>query len=157
MNPSTAHIGIGSNLGNREQTIARALEKLNNDPNVQVIAVSQRIATQAHGGPANQPDFLNAAVQITTTLTPEQLLSLLQKIENDLGRIRDEHWGSRTIDLDLLLFSDRIIETPQLKVPHPLLHTRRFVLQPLAQIAPATIHPQLQQTIQQLLDQLEEA
>jgi 2-amino-4-hydroxy-6-hydroxymethyldihydropteridine diphosphokinase len=155
MIPSTVYIGIGSNLGIREQAIADALAKISSDSAIQIKTVSQAITTKPCGGPPNQPEFLNAAAEISTTLTPETLLKRLQTIENELGRTRDQHWGPRTIDLDILLFADRIIETEQLNVPHPRLHTRRFALQPLAQIAPDALHPQLNQTIQQLLDKLD--
>lgn len=157
MNKTTAYLGLGSNLGDREQTIRQAIEQLSANPQVQLEAASSLITTEAQGGPDHQPDFLNGAVKITTTLTADELLELLLQTEDLLGRIRQVKWGPRTIDLDLLLFGDNIIETPRLNVPHPLMHLRRFVLQPLAQIAPDILHPQLRKTIQTLLDGLEDA
>ena len=157
MNKTTAYIALGSNLGNREQTIRQALEHLSTHPQVQLESSSTLITTAAQGGAETQPDFLNGAARITTALAADQLLDLLQQIEKSLGRVRQEKWGPRTIDLDLLLFGNDIIETPQLKVPHPLMHTRRFVLEPLAEIAPEVVHPQLHKTIPHLLDQLETA
>src|SRR5438477_4268435 len=132
----TAYIGLGANLGHREENLRVALESLRNTAGVNVTAVSRFLENEAVGGPAGSPAFLNAAARVQTTLEPEELMTRLLEIEREMGRERREKWGPRVIDLDLLLYGDRVIDTPGLKVPHPLMHTRRFVLEPLAEIAP---------------------
>lgn len=146
-----AYIALGSNLGDRRQTMQRALEKLGQNDRLRVMRVSDFLENPAVGGPADSPPFLNAAAEIQTDLDAESLLEQLLKTEQSLGRHRREKWGPRTIDLDLLLFDNQIIHTDGLIVPHPLMHQRSFVLQPLAQIAPDAMHPQLEQTIAQLM------
>ena len=150
----TAYVGLGSNLGDRAAHLADAVERLRRTPAVRVTALSSLLENLAIGGPAGSPPFLNAVVELRTTLSPHALLQAMQAIEADLGRVRHERWGPRTIDLDLLLFGDRTIESTDLTVPHPLMHARRFVLQPLAEIAPTAFHPSSRTTVAALLERL---
>jgi 2-amino-4-hydroxy-6-hydroxymethyldihydropteridine diphosphokinase len=152
--PVTAYIAIGANQGNREANIHLAIEKLRATQDIEVGKVSSLLENPAVGGPTDSADFLNAVVQVHTSLSPRDLLTHLLEIERDLGRIRREKWGPRLIDLDLILYGDAIIAEEGLHVPHPLMHTRTFVLQPLTEIAPNARHPILNMTAQQLLDQL---
>jgi 2-amino-4-hydroxy-6-hydroxymethyldihydropteridine diphosphokinase len=131
----TAFVGIGSNLGEPERQIGAALEQLAAEDGVELVAVSTLRETEPVG-PVEQGPFLNGAVQIETELAPRELLDRLLGIELRLGRVRRERWGPRTIDLDLLLYGDEIVEEPGLAVPHPRLHERRFALEPLAELAP---------------------
>jgi 2-amino-4-hydroxy-6-hydroxymethyldihydropteridine diphosphokinase len=154
--PVTAYIALGANLGDREQNIHTALQELGAMPGTQVLRISTLLANPAVGGPANSPDFLNAAAEIRTTLDAQSLLSRMLQIEHNLGRDRREKWSPRTIDLDLLLYDDQIIRSDHLTVPHPLMHTRRFVLEPLAEIAARVVHPVLRLTIADLLRMAEQ-
>ena len=156
MPPTTAaYIALGANLGDREQNLRVALDLLNATPGVRVTRVSSFLETPAVGGPAGSPPFLNATAELEATLDPRALLDRLLEIERELGRERREKWGPRRIDLDLLLYADRVIDEPDLKLPHPLMHKRRFVLQPLAEIAPEAAHPVLGMPIDALLRRLE--
>ncbi len=148
-----AYIGIGSNLGDREAAFKVALTALANTAHITVLKVSAPLETEPVGGP-EQPYFLNAAAELQTSLSPRALLSRLLAIEEELGRVRVEIWGPRVIDLDLLLYDDQVIDEPGLQVPHPLMHTRAFVLKPLAEIAPQAMHPALDKTAAQLLAEL---
>lgn len=152
-----AYIALGSNLGDRARLIRAALDALARAPGVNVTRVSTLHETPAVGGPEGSPPFLNAAAEIETTLSPRELLSLMLEIEQSLGRRRREKWSPRTIDLDLLLYADRIIDEPTLHVPHPLMHEREFVLRPLAEIAPDAVHPVLKLPIRKLLEVLPES
>jgi 2-amino-4-hydroxy-6-hydroxymethyldihydropteridine diphosphokinase len=148
----TAFIALGANLGQREQQLRDALSRLDATPGVRVIAVSRFIETAAVGGPVGGPAFLNAAAKLDTTLAAHPLLHELLRIERELGRSRREKWEPRLIDLDLLLYGDRVLSSQELVVPHPLMHERLFVLEPLAEIAPEVVHPVLNMTIRGLLD-----
>ena len=148
-------IGIGSNLGDRAATIRSAIDELAAHPQIKFLAGSALHATDPVGGPSGQGEFLNAALRIDTSLTPDSLMDLLFATEGKLGRIRTIHWGPRTIDLDLLLYGEQVIDQPGLQVPHPRLHERRFVLVPAAEIAGEMVHPTLHCTIKELLAKLD--
>ncbi len=130
-----AFIGLGSNLGRPAEQLRRAMKALVEIPDTHLISHSDFYHSSPLG-PAGQPDYINAVAQLETALDPEQLLVELQAIENTQGRIRERHWGPRTLDLDLLLYGSRIIDTPLLKIPHPELHRRTFVLYPLRELVP---------------------
>lgn len=136
-----AYIGFGANLGEREATIGRALELLAEEPGVAVVA-SSAVRETDPWGPVDQPRYLNGAVAVETELEPRALLDTLLQIERRLGRVRDgERYGPRTIDLDLLLYDDRVVSEPGLEIPHPRLHERGFVLEPLCELDPTLAVP----------------
>ena len=127
-------MGLGANLGPREVTLLRAVDLLGAEPGVEVLAVSGLRET-APVGNVDQPEFLNGAVAVETSLTARELLNALLRVERELGRVRDgTRWGPRTIDLDLLVYGDEIVDEPELRVPHRRLHERRFALEPLAEL-----------------------
>ncbi len=130
-----AYVGLGANLGSREETLRRAVELLGDADGMEVLALSQLRQTEPVGV-VDQPPFLNGAVEVDTTRTPRELLDLLLEIERSLGRVREERWGPRTVDLDLLVYGDEVVDEPGLRVPHPRLHERRFALEPLADLDP---------------------
>jgi 2-amino-4-hydroxy-6-hydroxymethyldihydropteridine diphosphokinase len=135
------YVGIGSNLGDRAGYVRRALERLASEPGIDLEAISEIRETDPVGV-VDQPKFLNAAAHVTTELPPRALLERLLEIERDLGRVRtDERFGPRTIDLDLLLYGDRVVDEPGLRVPHPRLAERRFALEPLVELNPALVVP----------------
>jgi 2-amino-4-hydroxy-6-hydroxymethyldihydropteridine diphosphokinase len=137
----SAYVGLGSNLGDREGTIRAALERLGEADGVRVVKVSSVRETDPVGF-LDQPPFLNAAVELETTLSPQDLLTALLEVERELGRTRDgPRFGPRTIDLDLLVYGDAVVDEPGLTVPHPRLHERRFALEPLAELAPGLVVP----------------
>jgi 2-amino-4-hydroxy-6-hydroxymethyldihydropteridine diphosphokinase len=152
---SRALIGLGSNLGDRRATLEGAIAALGATPGIRVRRVSAFQETEPVGGPPGQGAYLNAAAELETTLEPLELLHVLQTIENRFGRVRTVRWGERTLDLDLLLFDDRIIRTPTLSVPHPRFAERRFVLEPLAEIAPQAVEPRTGRTVSELLGDLD--
>jgi 2-amino-4-hydroxy-6-hydroxymethyldihydropteridine diphosphokinase len=137
-----AYVGLGANLGDRESTIRRAIELLAAEPAVEVVAVSSLRETDPVGY-AEQPRFLNGAAAVETELGPRTLLDRLLAIERELGRVRDEgpRFGPRTIDLDLLLYGDEVLDEPGLTVPHPRLAERLFVLEPLYELDPELTLP----------------
>ena len=149
--PQSAAIALGANLGNREANIARAVELLGLHPEIEVSQVSSNHETVAVG-PGNQPDYLNAAATITTTLSPRALLDVCLDIEQSIGRERSlqQRWGPRVIDLDVVLFGREVIDEPGLTIPHPNMHDRDFVLQPLSEIAADWSHPKLGKSIDDL-------
>ena len=149
-----AYIALGANLGDRERNIWDAVDRLEARDDIAIPQVSSLLENPAVGGPGGSPAFLNAAARVVTGLSPEDLLARLLEVEREMGRSRREKWEPRLIDLDLLLFGGRVVDTPRLKLPHPLMHERRFVLQPLAEIAPQVVHPVLRLTAAQLLQKL---
>lgn len=152
--PHLAYIALGSNLGDRRATLDSAVAALRERPGLRVVRWSSWIETEAVGGPAGNPTFLNGAAEIETELPPRALLAVLQEIEDRFGRARGEANGPRTLDLDLLLYEDRVIDEPGLVVPHPRMSGRRFVLEPLAEIAPAASDPVSGRTVAELLESL---
>ncbi|MDP9175407.1 MAG: 2-amino-4-hydroxy-6-hydroxymethyldihydropteridine diphosphokinase [Planctomycetota bacterium] len=152
--PITAYLALGANLGDRRENIRLALTMLERGEAVAVKRVSDLMENPAVGGPPDSPPFLNAAAEVETSIGSHALLHRILEIERDLGRTRRLRWEPRTIDIDLLLFDQQIISSQELVVPHPLMHERRFVLEPLAQIAPNAVHPVLQMTVAGLLDAL---
>jgi 2-amino-4-hydroxy-6-hydroxymethyldihydropteridine diphosphokinase len=151
---STAYIALGSNQGDRRDYLDRAIQALQEHPRIDVTQVSSYHETAAVGGPPGQPNFLNAAAELKTDLSARDLLNALLEVERSLGRVRQERHGPRTIDLDLLLYGDEVLQEPGLVVPHPAMHEREFVLGPLAEIAPQAIHPLLDASVQDLLEGL---
>ena len=149
-----AYLGLGANLGEAQAAIRTAIAKLEN----QHLTVSR----QAHlyrsppMGPQDQPDFINTVIEVKTSLPPQGLLTHLQEIEQFMGRTPTRHWGPRVIDLDLLLYENLIVDEADLQIPHPHMHLRRFVLEPLAELAPDFVIPGLDQTVQALVGQLED-
>jgi len=145
----TAYIGLGSNIGESAELIKAALNELDKCEGIDVSAVSETLKTKPLG-PVDQADYFNAVAEVQTTVSPEELLKSLQAIETLLGRDRKVKWGPRTIDLDLLLYGNRIINSPGLTVPHSQMHLRSFVLKGMCQIAGDLVHPVLKQTMREL-------
>ncbi len=133
-------IALGANLGEPLQQLDNAVLELQKEPKIVCVAMSKVYVSKPHG-PQNQPDFTNAVLEIRTTLAPEVLLDILQGIEKKQGRKRHEHWGARTLDLDIVLYADKIIHTDRLTIPHPYAHEREFVLQPLADLDNTLVLP----------------
>lgn len=130
-----AYLGIGSNLDNPLAQVTRAQRELNAIPGIRVQRVSPWFGSKAVG-PGQQPDYVNGAIEIATTLEPLALLRALQQLEQQHGRVRNQRWGARTLDLDILLYGEQRIDLPDLQVPHPRLAERAFVLTPLARLCP---------------------
>ncbi len=147
-------VACGSNLGARREQLDRAVELLRFMPGVSLEAVSRYRETQPVGGTAGQQAYLNGACLIETDLAPRQLLDALSAVENTLLRERTQRWGPRTIDLDLLIYDDVVMDSPELTLPHPRMTTRRFVLEPCVEIAPTLPHPGCGCTLRDLLDNI---
>ena len=149
---SIAYIALGSNLGDKEANLRKALKMLL-VKGLQIRSVSSFFKTEPYGV-TDQPEFINAVACVKTDLAPEKLLKLLLDTELEMGRVRLRHWGERNIDLDLLLYDDLIYYSEKLVLPHPDMQNRLFVLQPLSEIAADKIHPVYKKSIQNLLKSL---
>ena len=149
-----AYIALGSNLGDKKKYLDDAVAALNQVPGCQVEKVSSYLVTEPYGG-VEQDDFLNACLSLKTLLPPEELLCRLHDIEQAAHRERIIHWGPRTLDLDILLYDDLILDSDDLVIPHVEMHLRDFVLKPLSEIAPNRRHPILHKTVTQMLTELE--
>jgi len=147
--PHTAYIGIGSNLGSPGENCRSAMARMDGHESIAITSRSSLYDTEPFGK-TDQGRFVNAVVQIETTLTPKDLLETLLKIEQDMGRVRKEKWGPRIIDLDILFYEDRIVKENDLEIPHPGIPERSFVLIPMKEIAGDYVHPQLKKSIQAL-------
>lgn len=150
----TAYIALGSNMGNKEAYLKQAVKALEAAEGCRTGAVSDFIITEPYGY-TQQDKFLNACMELHTLLTPEELLELLHRIEADAGRKRKIRWGPRTLDLDIILYDDRVVDSRELQIPHAEMHKRDFVLRPLAQISPFLRHPILKKTVAELLEDVE--
>ena len=147
-----AFIALGSNLGNLKENLDTAIKNIK-EQGIEVLAVSDYISTEPYGV-TDQPKFLNAVIKVVTTLEPLALLRTILGIENKMGRVRKRHWGERNIDLDLILYEDVVMDTEELKLPHPDMQNRDFVLVPMAQIAPDVVHPVFNKTMAELKNEL---
>jgi 2-amino-4-hydroxy-6-hydroxymethyldihydropteridine diphosphokinase len=146
------YLSLGSNLGDRENYLREAVLRLG-DLGV-IRQISAFYETQPVEVQTDQPWFLNCALAMETELMPLAFLARMLALEQSMGRVRTEPKGPRTIDIDIVFFGNDVLDTPELTVPHPAMHQRRFVLEPLAEIASAFMHPVLQHTVQELLDSL---
>ena len=147
-------IALGSNLGNRQHHLDEAVTRLLARENIDFLARSRPITTNPIGGPTGQHHFLNEVLMIETNRTPESLLTCAQQVEQELGRVRHQRWGARTIDIDLLMVDQMIVQSPSLQLPHPRMMYRQFVLQPATEIAPELEHPLVGWSLAKLLDNL---
>lgn len=147
------YLSIGSNMGDKENNLNKAIELLDLDDLCKVTNISSYLVTDPVGG-VEQADFLNAALELKTLRTPKELLELIQQIENTLKRVRTIHWGPRTIDLDILFYDQEVIKTKELTIPHPEIKNREFVLSPMCEIAPALVHPVYGKTVCRLYEEL---
>jgi 2-amino-4-hydroxy-6-hydroxymethyldihydropteridine diphosphokinase len=148
-----AYIGLGANEGDPRRQLQEAMTRLAAAEEIELVKASSFYLNPPLG-PPGQPWYVNAVIQVRTRLTPEELLRVLHRVEDDLGRVRQERWGPRTIDLDLLLYNGVVLSGPDLCLPHPEMHKRSFVLMPLAEIAPQAWHPALEKTASELLGNL---
>lgn len=148
-----AYLGLGSNLGDKQAYLEQAVNALGEAKGCRVAKVSSYLVTEPYGG-VEQDDFLNACLALDTLLSPQELLEQLHVIEQAAHRERLIHWGPRTLDLDILLYDDEILETEDLIIPHVEMHKREFVLKPLSEIAPYKRHPVYQKTVTELLEAL---
>ena len=149
MTETLAYLGLGTNLEDRLRNLESALGLLAAGPRLRLSRCS-RIYQTAPWGVADQPPFLNCAVEIATSLDPDALLRLCKRVEEDLGRLPGPRWGPRLIDLDILLYGTEVVDLPHLEIPHPRLHIRAFALVPLAELTPDSLHPSMNISIAEL-------
>lgn len=148
----TVYLGLGSNVGDREEYIEQAITILRETPGIKVGRRASNYETEAVGGVPQAP-YINSAVAITTKLDPYELLTVTQGTEDALGREKGAEWGPRTIDVDILMYADLVLSDDKLTIPHPLMHERLFVLEPMREIAPVAIHPVLEKTMSELFEE----
>lgn len=151
---ANVYLGLGSNLGDREENLEKAINALNDFDEINVTNRSRVLETEPYGK-TDQPEFMNMCVEIKTRMSPLSLLETVLGIEHSLGRVREEVWGPRIIDIDILLYEDLELELDDLSIPHKEMHKRSFVLEPLAEIAPHMKHPTLDKTVLELKEDLE--
>lgn len=147
------YIGLGSNVGGRERNCEKAVSILK-ERGVSILKMSSLYETSPWGV-EDQPDFINMVVEAEAELRPLELLNLLKEIESDMGRVKTYRWGPRLIDLDILFYDTLVVDTPELKIPHPYIEKREFVLRPLSEIAPDLRHPVTGKTVREMLESLE--
>lgn len=147
------YIGLGSNLGDKLKSITEAINLISKLKSVEIVRTSSMIETEPYGK-TDQPDFLNCVIELDTDILPEELLKKCLDIENQLGRIRNEKWGPRTIDIDLLLYEDIMMNSESLVLPHPEMHKREFVLTSLNELCPDLVHPILNRKIKDIFMEL---
>lgn len=149
---NTTYLLLGSNLGNRQQYLADAARQI--DQKIGTVTQQSAIYETQAWGNTTVPDYLNQVLKVETLLLPRQVLHRALAIELELGRRREEKWGSRTIDIDVLFYNNEVLNSVELTVPHPYLHVRRFVLEPLAELSAELVHPVLNKTISALKEEL---
>ncbi len=153
---SIAYLALGSNLGERLEALRGARSALDQEPELAVLGSSALYETEPIGGPCRQGPYLNAVLKVATALDSLALLQVCLAVENRFGRRRQERWGARTLDIDLLFYQDQVRDDPVLTLPHPRLHQRAFVLAPLCDLDPLLEHPGLGRTVENLLNNLED-
>ncbi|MFH1016561.1 MAG: 2-amino-4-hydroxy-6-hydroxymethyldihydropteridine diphosphokinase [Pseudomonadota bacterium] len=149
---AVVYVGLGSNLGDREEQVLRAVAEMKSFARVSRISALRLTKPVGVAGP--QPDFLNAVAELATDFSPTEVLAELLRIEREMGRVRTTRGAPREIDLDLIAYADEVIREPGLEVPHPRMHERRFVLEPLAELNPNWVHPVLKRSVVELLADL---
>lgn len=155
--PHRVYIGIGSNLGDRKANIVEAVDRVSKLPSTRVVRASSLYESEPLGDAKTW--FVNSVIEIETEIAPDALLRKLKAIEQAMGRkrVKGKRWGSRVIDLDILLWNQEVVEKRSLRIPHPEMHKRRFVLLPLAELAPHVVHPNLGQSVSSLLATVKDA
>jgi len=151
---SFSYLLLGANLGDRFSQLAKAVQEIERD--IGSIFKSSSVFETAAWGREEEPAYLNQVVYVETNLAPFDLLKVINRIEEKLGRTRELKWESRLIDIDILFYNNAVINEPKLIIPHPYIHLRKFTLVPLAEIAPELMHPILQKSVQELLDELDD-
>ena len=149
-----AHLGLGTNLGDRWTNLREALRLLSSSPGLRLLRCSQAYETEPWGV-TEQPRFLNCVAEVAATLEPEALLTRCQAVEQEVGRVPGPRWGPRLIDVDILLYGSQVVDLPDLEIPHPRLHLRAFALVPLAEVVPEAVHPALSRCIGELAQAVE--